>query len=103
MKKVSKSQAYLLYRVQVTTEAVLTVPELRQVFAKHTYHPKKVREGQQLLDRVQELQVQQELAYENARKTQRNLHQGRQTMRTLYVNHLEAARFVYRRDEAMQK
>ncbi|MEQ9443811.1 MAG: hypothetical protein RIG62_32525 [Cyclobacteriaceae bacterium] len=103
MKKVSKSQTYLLYRVQVTTEAVLSVPELQEVFSQHTYQEKKVQEGQQLRARVKELQNKQELSQRNAQKAQRTLQQAKEAMQSLYVDHLETARFVYRRDKEMQK
>lgn len=103
MKRVSKSQAYLLYRMQITTEAVLTVSELGEVLKQHTYHPDKVREGQQLLDKVQKLQAQQDSAQRNAQKAQHTLRQARETMQALYIEHLEIARFAYRRDEDMQR
>ncbi|MGD1892392.1 MAG: hypothetical protein ACFB15_17610 [Cyclobacteriaceae bacterium] len=102
MKKVSKSQAYLLYRVQVTTEAALTVPELQDVLKQYNFPAKKVKMGQQLLSNVKELQTQQELLQKKAQKAQQNLRDARTAMQTLYSSHLEIARFVYRKDEEMQ-
>jgi len=103
MKKVSKSQAYLLYRVQVTTEAALTVPELQNVLKQYNFPEKKVRVGQRLLNNVKGLQVQQELLQKKAQKAQQTLRDARTTMQSLYTSHLEIARFVYRKDEEMQK
>lgn len=103
MKKVSKSQAYLLYRVQVTTEAALTVPELQEVLKQYNFPAKKVLVGQQLLSNVKELQAQQELLQKKAKKAQQTLRDARIAMQSLYASHLEITRFVYRKDEEMQK
>nr|WKN40055.1 hypothetical protein K4G66_15280 [Tunicatimonas sp. TK19036] len=103
MKKVSKSQEYLLYRVQVTTEAVLSVPELQKAMAQHTYHSKKVEEGQQIREKVRSLQIKQEVTQGNARKAQNTLQEAKETIQALYIDHLETARFIYRRDEEMQR
>lgn len=102
MKKVSKSQAYLLYRVQVTTEAALRVPELQEVLKQYNFPSKKVRVGQQLLQNVKGLQAQQELLQKKAQKAQQNLRDARTAMQLLYASHLEIARFVYRKDQEMQ-
>jgi hypothetical protein len=102
MKKVSKSQAYLLYRVQVTTEAALTVPELQEVLKHYNFPAKKVQVGQQLLNNVKELQVQQEQLQKKSQKAQQNLRDARTAMQSLYASHLEIARFVYRKDKEMQ-
>lgn len=103
MKKVSKSQAYLLYRVQITTEAALTVPELQEALAQYTYHSQKVEEGKQLREKVRKLQMKQELTHDDALKMQQMLQEAKETLQVLYIDHLETARFIYRHNEEMQR
>jgi len=101
--KVSKlNQKELLVQVDVAVQAALTVPELTKAFQNGGFGPEKIKKGLILAKDVTEWQDRQTATANNVRMTQRAYRTAKEMINSLYFQHLEAARFMYRDDEAMK-
>lgn len=101
--KVSKlNQQKLLVQVDVSVQAALTISELAEVFQNGGVGPDKIKTGLTLAKYVTEWQDRQTATANNVRVTQRAYRTAKEMVNSLYFRHLEAARFMYRNDEAMQ-
>ncbi|MGB3587965.1 MAG: hypothetical protein WBA23_15560 [Tunicatimonas sp.] len=101
--KVSKlNQKELLVQVDVAVQAALTVSELTEAFQTGGFGPDKVKAGLALMKEVTIWQDRQTATANNVRVTQRAYRTAKEMINSLYFQHLEAARFMYRGDEAMK-
>lgn len=96
------NQRELLVQVDIAVQAALAVPELTQAFQTIGIGTDKVKVGLTLAKEVTDWQNRQTATTNQIRSAQRAYRTAKETIRSLYFRHLEAARFLYRDDEDMQ-
>lgn len=90
-------------RAQTIVETILSNTTIQEKLAEHNYSQPDILEGRQLADRVQALDHKQQQEYGARFEATDALNKARREARNLYLEHLDAARFVFKKDRNAQK
>ncbi|MEO0331931.1 MAG: hypothetical protein AAF223_09620, partial [Bacteroidota bacterium] len=98
MKISSLSIKELLYLVDISVKAALSVSDLKNRLKNHSFTKERMEHGLTLAENVKVWQNRQKTTQAQARQTQRTFEDVRRSVQALYAAHREAARFAYRKD-----
>lgn len=96
-------RAEKIMRARTIVEIFLSNKDIQKKLAEHNYSKQDVLEGQQLADQVQTLDNKQQQEYGARFGATDALNKARQAARDLYLEHLDSARFVFKKDRNAQK
>ena len=96
-------RAEKIVRAHTIVEIFLSNKDIQKKLGEHNYSKQDVLKGQQLADRVQALDDKQQQEYGARFEATDALNKARQEAHDLYLKHLDAARFAFKKDRNAQK
>ena len=91
----------LLEVSSLSVNNTLNDDEAQRKMAQHGFSPKRMQEGKTLLDQFSRLCNSQEQRYEERWELANRMNNELQTTRELFIEHMEVARFAFRKDPAV--
>lgn len=79
-----------------------THPQVSTKIKEYGYHTQRLEIGKGLLEQLNHLQMEQEDCYSTGKELKQRMDKELEALRTLYMEHLEIARFAFRQEPLQQ-